>query len=158
MADPKRGTLTRTTTPAGRGARSTAVAKIEATFVEFQAPNTSAPEYDPALGDGYTEAPSALTPTALWTRPGEFFEGKYLGLQEQVGPNGSRLYNFETEDAQVVSVWGTVVLDNRLDMCIAQGLKPGDLVKIVYVGDTEAKKGQNPARIFKVGFKRAPAA
>ena len=148
-------------TPASRAARSTttpartgtqAVATRELTPVEFvESAQLMAPEFDVDLSkDGYTEGPSSLTPTANWTTPGEYVEGEYLGVQEGVGPNESRLYNFKMEDGQIVSVWGGTVLDNRMDM-----MRPpvGNIVKIVYVGDGNKKPGQNAPRIFKIGHK-----
>jgi len=144
-------------TPASRAAtparRTTAtVATRELTPVEFvESAQLMAPEFDVDLSkDGYTEGPSSLTPTANWTTPGEYVEGEYLGVQEGVGPNESRLYNFKMEDGTIVSVWGGTVLDNRMDM-----MRPpvGSIVKIVYVGDGTKKPGQNPPRIFKMGHK-----
>ena len=144
-------------TPASRAAtparRTTAaVATRELTPVEFvESAQLMAPEFDVDMSkDGYTEGPSSLTPTANWTTPGEYVEGEYLGVQEAVGPNESRLYNFKMEDGQIVSVWGGTVLDNRMDM-----MRPpvGNIVKIVYVGDGNKKPGQNAPRIFKIGHK-----
>lgn len=125
---------------------------VPVTFVESQNQATLAVDHD-LTGDGFVEAPSNLAPTAQWSKPGEFVEGIFLGLADEVGPNESRLYNFKMEDGALVAVWGGTVLDSRMDMCRAQGLDVGDTVRIVYVGDAQAKKGQNPARIFKVGFK-----
>lgn len=144
-------------TPASRAATparktTAAVATRELTPVEFvESTQLIAPEFDVDLSkDGYTEGPSSLTPTANWTVPGEYVEGEYLGMQDAVGPNDSRLYNFKMEDNQIVSVWGGAVLDNRMDM-----MRPpiGSIVKIVYVGDGNKKPGQNPPRIFKMGWK-----
>lgn len=151
-------TTQRSSTPASRAARppartgTTAVATRELVPVEFvESAQLMAPEFDVDLTkDGYTEGPSSLTPTANWTTPGEYVEGEYLGVQDSVGPNESRLYNFKMEDGQIVSVWGGNVLDSRMDM-----MRPpvGSIVKIVYVGDGNKKPGQNPPRIFKMGHK-----
>lgn len=137
--------------------RSGAIAKRELVPVQFvESQNQVNPEVEIDLTkDGFIEAPSTLAPTARWTTPGEFVEGTYLGLADEVGPNNSRLYNLKMEDGALVAVWGGTVLDSRMDMCIAQGMKPGDFVKAVYIGDAPAKKGQNPARIYQVGFKPA---
>lgn len=154
---PPKQTTQKGSTPASRAAtparRTTqAVATRELTPVEFvESAQLMAPEFDVDLSkDGYTEGPSSLTPTANWTTPGEYVEGEYLGVQEGVGPNESRLYNFKMEDGTIVSVWGGTVLDNRMDM-----MRPpiGSIVKIVYVGDGNKKPGQNPPRIFKMGHR-----
>jgi len=154
---PPKQTTQKGSTPASRAATPArrapaAVATRELTPVEFvESAQLMAPEFDVDLSkDGYTEGPSSLTPTANWTTPGEYVEGEYLGVQEGVGPNESRLYNFKMEDGTIVSVWGGTVLDNRMDM-----MRPpvGSIVKIVYVGDGTKKPGQNPPRIFKMGHK-----
>jgi hypothetical protein len=125
------------------------------TPVEFVESEVAAPETEVAVdltNEGYNEAPSSLTPTANWTTPGQYIEGVFLGQQENIGPNQSRLYNFRMPDNQIVSVWGGTVLDNRMDM-----MRPpaGSIVKIVYIGDAPKKPGQNPARLFKMGWKSA---
>lgn len=154
---PPKQTTQRRATPASRSAvparaTSTVPAKRELVPVLFvESAQAAAPEFDVDMTqEGYTEAPSSLTPTANWTTPGEYIEGEFLGQQEEVGPNASRLYNFKMEDGQIVSVWGGTVLDNRMDM-----MRPpvGSIVKMIYVGDGQKKPGQNPPRIFKMGWK-----
>lgn len=153
----KKTTVQRGSTPASRAAvpatRSAgAVTKYELTPVEFvESSQLMAPEYDVDLSkEGFTEGPSSLTPTANWVHPMQFVEGEFLGQQDGVGPNESRLYNFRMEDGQIVSVWGGSVLDQRMDM-----MSPprGSIVKIVYVGDGNKKPGQNAPRLFKLGHK-----
>jgi hypothetical protein len=34
-------------------------------------------------------------------------------------------------------------------------MRPGDTLKVVYVGDGQAKPGRNAPRIFKCGYKAA---
>lgn len=145
-------------TPAARGAKpvggkTTAVAKkgelIPATFLAVESQDLT--EYDLPEGmEGATIAPSSLTPTVQWEQYGNFVVGTFLGQQEKVGPNASRLYNLKTDDGDIVSVWGTTVLDNRMDL-----LRPpvGSRLTIIYKGESEAKKGQNPAKIFLVAYK-----
>lgn len=152
------GQIQRRSTPASRaaapagGKKGTEVAKRElvpVTFLAVEAQNVE--DYAlPAGMEGATEAPSSLTPTAQWEQYGQYVIGEYLGMQEQVGPNASRLYNLRLEDGQTVSVWGTTVLDNRMDL-----LRPplASTLTIIYVGETEAKKGQNPAKLFKIAYK-----
>lgn len=153
----KKTQIQRSSTPASRAAvparaAGAGLTKYELAPVEFvESAQLMAPEYDVDLSkDGFTEGPSSLTPTANWTRPLEYVEGEFLGQQDGVGPNESRLYNFRMEDGQIVSVWGGTVLDQRMDM---MSPPKGSIVKIVYVGDGNKKPGQNPPRLFKVGHK-----
>lgn len=153
MADRSKQSLQRRETPASRNAGRSVPAKItELTPVEFveSSVTTDLAVTVDLAGEGFKEAPSSLTPTANWTTPGEFIEGEYRGMQEEVGPNASRLYNFLMPDGQYVAVWGGTVLDNRMDQ-----MQPpiGSIVKIVYVGDGAKKPGQNPPRIFALGWK-----
>lgn len=148
----KRGTpASQAAKPAGKKAE-TAIAKRELVPVAFLAVEAqNVEDYGlPAGMEGATEAPSSLTPTAQWEQYGQYVIGEYLGMQEQVGPNASRLYNLRLESGETVSVWGTTVLDNRMDL-----LRPpvGKTLTIIYVGETEPKKGQNPAKLFKVAYK-----
>jgi len=146
-------------TPASRSAKpvggkgTTAVAKkgelIPATFLAIESQNMT--DYDLPEGmEGATIAPSSLTPTVQWEQVGNYVVGEYLGMQEKVGPNASRLYNLRADDGEVVSVWGTTVLDNRMDLL---RVPAGKRLTIIFVGESEAKKGQNPAKIFKVAYK-----
>lgn len=63
--------------------------------------------------------------------------GKFLGVEEGVGPNNSMLYTFDTDEGKV-SVWGSTVLDIRL-----KNVEIGEEVKIVYLGKekSEQRKG-----------------
>lgn len=150
----------RRVTPAARGAKpvgaapkTEALAKrelIPATFLAVESQDIA--EYELPDGmEGAVIAPSSLTPTAQWEEYGNFVIGEYLGMQENVGPNASRLYNLRLDDGETVSVWGTTVLDNRIDL-----LRPpvGSRLTIIYAGESEAKKGQNPAKLFKVAYKK----
>lgn len=156
MADvQKRGTpASRSAKPVGgKGATTTAVVKkgelIPATFLAVEAQDAT--DYDlPAGMEGATIAPSSLTPTVQWEQPGNFVKGEYLGMQEKVGPNASRLYNLRLEDGEVVSLWGATVLDNRMDLL---RVPVGATLTVIFVGESVAKKGQNPAKLFKVAYK-----
>lgn len=80
-----------------------------------------------------------------YTKDGDFIEGELLRVQEDVGPNESKLYSIDTPEG-VKNVWGATVLDERMAL-----VKVGDKVKITYKGVSEQKtKGKNPAKIFKV--------
>ena len=86
-----------------------------------------------------------------WTynKDGDFIEGVLVQKQEKVGVNESMLYSIETPNG-VKSVWGATILDSRMALA-----KVGDKIKITYKGTAEAKKGKNPAKIFKVEVDRS---
>ncbi len=78
-------------------------------------------------------------------------EGILIGVQTDVGPNSSTLYEIEKRDNTNTAVWGSTVLDSRM-----KNVKIGEEIKIVYTGVAkEAKRGQNPAKLFEV-FHREP--
>jgi len=81
-----------------------------------------------------------------WTyeKDGDFIEGILVRVQEKIGVNESMLYSVETLEG-VKNVWGATILDSRMAL-----VNVGDKIKITYKGLAEAKKGKNPAKIFKV--------
>ena len=86
-----------------------------------------------------------INPTA-WTyeKEEDFIEGTLVRVQSDIGINKSMLYSIETPEG-VKNVWGATILDERMAL-----VKSGEKVKITYKGLAEAKKGKNPAKIFKV--------
>src|SRR3990167_9375780 len=65
-------------------------------------------------------------------------EGKLLEKKENVGPSESNMYEVETAKG-IFSVWGTTVLDNRIEI-----IPVGSLVKIMYKGrKTNPKNGRS---------------
>lgn len=62
-------------------------------------------------------------------------EGVYLGVQDNVGPNDSKMYTVRTKDGDV-KVWGSTVLDNKL-----ANLPIGSYLKIEYDGKKKGKRG-----------------
>jgi hypothetical protein len=123
-------------------------------FVIPEAPAVTGVDAPPEWVTGKeTEAPSSLTPAADWAAPGEYVAGEYLGMQESVGPNKSRLYHLRIADpanpkqTQAVSVWGSTILDTKMDL-----LNPpkGCQLFIQYLGTVETGKGLNPAKSFRV--------
>jgi len=83
--------------------------------------------------------------TWTYSNDGDFIEGFLIRVQHDIGANKSMLYSIETQEG-VKNVWGATILDERMAL-----VKVGDKVKITYKGlATEAKKGKNPAKIFKV--------
>lgn len=78
-------------------------------------------------------------------------EGVLTGVQTDVGPNASTLYEIEKKSGGNVAVWGSTVLDSRM-----KNVKIGEEVKIVSTGVAkEAKRGHNPAKLFEV-YHREP--
>lgn len=80
-----------------------------------------------------------LTPTWDYKKQREI-EGIYKSKQEKIGPNNSNLYDLETKEGSIVSIWGNTVLDIRLKNC-----STGDLIKLVYLG---LKKSEKTGRTF----------
>ena len=91
--------------------------------------------------------------TWIYKNDGDFIEGELLRVQDNVGPNASKLYSIDTPEG-VKSVWGATILDERMAL-----VKVGDKVKITFKGLSEQKtKGKNPAKIFKVEVDKKTAA
>ena len=139
-------------TPARRSTTPSVSDKLKWSDVEFITPTQSSNTPDSELppgweGDDVEEAPSALTPAADWQEPGNGFVGEYIGMQEQVGPNKSRLYAFKAMDGSAVSIWGSTALDQRMDF-----LQPakGDALLVQYLGDQPTSRGMNPVKTFRV--------
>jgi len=84
--------------------------------------------------------------------PNDQIEGVYIAKQEDVGVNHSNLYTLEV-GKKSVNVWGSVILDAKMT-----ALKPGDKIKIVYLGLGEAKPGQNAPKQFDVFVDREDSA
>lgn len=83
--------------------------------------------------------------TWQYENEGDFIEGHFMSVQEDVGPNKSKLYTIRKEDGSMVGVWGSTILDSRMAV-----LQHGDMVKITYKGLGEKKGGKNAPKIFKV--------
>ena len=75
----------------------------------------------------------------------EFITGVLIKIQSEVGPTKSMLYSIEREGGDVMGVWGSTILDQRMI-----GVKVGDIIKIVYKGLGEKQPGKNPPKLFKV--------
>ena len=66
--------------------------------------------------------------------------GVYLNSQDEVGENKSKVYNLEQPNGKVISVWGSTVLNHKMNL-----VKFGDDIKIVYLG-----KVKNMIRIAEI--------
>ena len=80
----------------------------------------------------------------------EFVEGLYINKEVHVGQNDSNIYYIEKlEDHEVIQIWGTTILDQRMML----RLKIGQQVKITYKGLGEKGKGGKQApHIWKVEY------
>jgi len=91
-----------------------------------------------------------MSPTHDFEKEKEI-EGVLTGVQQNVGPNSSNLYEIEKRGGDNVAVWGSTVLDSRM-----KNVKIGEEVKIAFTGlAKEAKRGQNRAKLFEV-YHREP--
>jgi len=77
-------------------------------------------------------------------REGDTITGLLVRKERDVGVNKSCLYHLETQDKKQISVWGSTVLDSRLDY-----VNEGEVIRITYKGTETNKRGQ-PVKIFKV--------
>jgi len=80
----------------------------------------------------------------IYEKDGDCIEGILVKVQDNVGVNKSFLYHIETTQG-IKSVWGATILDSRMAL-----VPVGSKLKITYKGLAEAKKGKNPAKVFKV--------
>lgn len=71
----------------------------------------------------------------VWDKK-EPLEGKFVSVEDDVGPNKSRMYTIKTEDGREVRVWGSTVLDDKL-----LSVPRGSYVKLEYEGKLRSKKG-----------------
>ena len=81
-----------------------------------------------------------------YDKDGDAIEGVLVKLEKGVGANESTIYSIETSPEVFKSVWGSVILDQRMSL-----VKVGQKIRITYKGLSQDKKpGKNPAKIFKV--------
>lgn len=71
-------------------------------------------------------------------------EGIFVKYESEVGTNKSMLYNMDVK-GKPISVWGSAILDTKM-----VAVKPGDLIKIIYLGKGEAKGGHNAPKLYDV--------
>jgi hypothetical protein len=68
-------------------------------------------------------------------KKGDEVVGIYKFKEEGIGENNSNVYTFETPTGELISIWGSTVLDLRF-----KNLTPGEEVKVVYLGQLESEK------------------
>ena len=76
---------------------------------------------------------------------GDEIVGYLEKIEENIGPNKSRMYTLRKEDGDFVKVWGSTLLDKRFDF-----ISLSEKVKIVYQGKKKAQKGGREYHDFKV--------
>ncbi len=74
----------------------------------------------------------------------ESVEGIFIKAEPEVGTNKSMLYSIEVNN-KPTAVWGSAILDTKMS-----AVRPGDLIKIIYLGKGEAKGGHNAPKLFDV--------
>ena len=96
------------------------------------------------------EAPN---PTVVFAEIGEYIVGRYQGMRElTISKRLQRLYDIRLPSGSLVSVWGSKILDSRIDQAIAKGMAVNSSVMIQYLGDIDT--GQvNPAHNFRIAWK-----
>ena len=71
--------------------------------------------------------------------------GVYISKEENVGPNGSTIYNIQTEDGSTVGMWGSTLLDNRFKNIVI-----GEEIRVVYLGSAKSEKTGREYKNFEV--------
>lgn len=71
----------------------------------------------------------------------EVLIGKYISVEDNVGPNNSLMYHIKKDDGSVVGVWGSTVLDMKISKA-----KIGDYLRLESLG---MKKNPKTGREFK---------
>jgi hypothetical protein len=73
------------------------------------------------------------------------FEGVFVNVETEVGPNKSNLYNFRVADGTIVAIWGNTILDSRF-----KNLSEGDEVKVIFLGKAKSPKTNREYNNFDV--------
>ncbi len=76
---------------------------------------------------------------------GATVQGVLTRVETEVGPNKSTLYTIEKEDGELISIWGSTVLDARLG-----NLAIGEEVLVKYLGMGKGQKGKKDYYNFEV--------
>lgn len=102
--------------------------------------------------EGLVQEFGSLPPVFKFDTPGQTAFGYFARMEENIGPNQSRLYYLlvpkpNSTERLPICIWGSTALDMCFDDACPQ---TGDKLVIIYVGDAPAKAGQNPARLFRL--------
>ena len=85
-----------------------------------------------------------LLPVVKFEAEGDSVEGILIAKKENIGANNSKAYVLELPNKEFKHVWGTTVLDNKMQL-----IKEGDRVRIIYRGIQKNAKKQD-TKIFEV--------
>lgn len=99
------------------------------------------------------EAPSSLTPIVDFQGVGDWIAGEYVGTRFDIGPNNSFLYDLKVDGNYFCSIWGSTILDTKMQML---NPKVGQHLLVQYIGSVETSKKQNPAKNFRVAILKTP--
>lgn len=92
----------------------------------------------------WQEMQADLTPTWAY-KTNKTIQGVLTEKKENVGPNGSNLYILEDPEGNKTGVWGSALIDTRL-----QNAEIGLIVKIDYLGLEKSPKTKREYHNFKV--------
>ena len=76
--------------------------------------------------------------------------GYFVDIETEVGENNSNLYTVRKEDGELISFWGSTVIDTRM-----KNIMPDEMVKIVYLGKTKSQKSNRVFKNFEIYHKKA---
>lgn len=77
--------------------------------------------------------------------------GVLTAKDENVGPNNSKLYRFETKDGKAMGAWGSNVLDGKM-----KAVEVGEEVRLVYLGKKTSEKTGRSYHDFDVFHRPMP--
>lgn len=75
--------------------------------------------------------------------------GNYIGFKTNIGPNASNMYNVRTDDGEITGVWGSTVLDSKMEQ-----VPIGSRVKITYLGLEDNPKSGRSFKNYSVLAKK----
>lgn len=71
--------------------------------------------------------------------------GTYISRKANVGRHNSMLYKIKKTDGTIIAVWGSTVLDGRLE-----DIEIGSMIKIMFLGDMASPSGGADYHNFEV--------
>jgi hypothetical protein len=92
-------------------------------------------------------------PTVAFDEVGDYILGRLVGIRNiTIDGRNQKLYDINAPNLKAVSVWGSTVLDSRMEQAAKKGMAVGHSIGIQYLGDVDTGKG-NPAKNFRVIWK-----
>lgn len=67
-------------------------------------------------------------------KPEDSINGILISIEENIGKFKSKVYNIKQDNGNVISVWGSTVLDNKMAL-----IEVGEDIKLVYLGKPDGK-------------------